>query len=216
MGLTTKQAQAKFDEIIAFGELEGFVDQKLKNYSSGMQVRLAFSVMVHTDADVMVIDEVLAVGDAAPSSRSASMSSTGCAAKGRRIVLGHPCDGAGGALFCHRAMMIAGGHITRIGSPAEVGREYLSENFRTLKSDVHDQPLGEGVRLVDAWVSDADGNRRCAMPCSFGETMQLPTWRSRALRPITEAGGSRSWLRPTRSRSTRFLVRRSRGGRGSR
>ena len=65
MGLSPAEARERFDDIIEFAELEEFVDLKLKNYSSGMQVRLAFSTMVQSDADVMLIDEVLAVGDAA-------------------------------------------------------------------------------------------------------------------------------------------------------
>src|SRR5205085_148757 len=65
MGLAPSEARARFGEVIAFAELERFVDLKLKNYSSGMQVRLAFAVMVQSDPDVMLIDEVLAVGDAA-------------------------------------------------------------------------------------------------------------------------------------------------------
>ena len=65
LGLTRKQARERFDEIIAFAELEEFLDLKLKNYSSGMSVRLAFSVAIQVDADVLLVDEVLAVGDAA-------------------------------------------------------------------------------------------------------------------------------------------------------
>ena len=65
LGLTRREARARFDEIIAFAELEEFLDLKLKNYSSGMSVRLAFSVAIQVDADVLLIDEVLAVGDAA-------------------------------------------------------------------------------------------------------------------------------------------------------
>src|SRR3954464_5500943 len=65
LGRTPAQARERYDDIIAFAELEEFVDLKLKNYSSGMPVRLGFSVMVHVDADVLLIDEVLAVGDAA-------------------------------------------------------------------------------------------------------------------------------------------------------
>ena len=65
LGLTRKQARERFDEIIAFAELEEFVDLKLKNYSSGMAVRLAFAVAVQVEADVLLVDEVLAVGDAA-------------------------------------------------------------------------------------------------------------------------------------------------------
>ena len=65
MGLTPREAADRFDKVIEFAELEDFVDMKLKNYSSGMQVRLAFSVAIQVDAEVLLIDEVLAVGDAA-------------------------------------------------------------------------------------------------------------------------------------------------------
>ena len=65
MGLTPVETRSRIDEVIEFAELEEFADLKLKNYSSGMLVRLAFSVMLQADADVLLIDEVLAVGDAA-------------------------------------------------------------------------------------------------------------------------------------------------------
>ncbi|MEA2136964.1 MAG: type transport system ATP-binding protein, partial [Solirubrobacteraceae bacterium] len=65
LGLTSREARRRFDRIIDFAELHDFVDLKLKNYSSGMLVRLAFSVMIQVDAEILLIDEVLAVGDAA-------------------------------------------------------------------------------------------------------------------------------------------------------
>ncbi len=64
LGLSRKEANARFDSIIEFAELEEFTELRLKNYSSGMQVRLAFSVAVQVDADILLMDEVLAVGDA--------------------------------------------------------------------------------------------------------------------------------------------------------
>ena len=64
LGFDTKQIDAMYDSIVEFAELEKFMDQKLKNYSSGMQVRLAFSMAIRADADILLIDEVLAVGDA--------------------------------------------------------------------------------------------------------------------------------------------------------
>ena len=65
LGLSRREARARFDEILAFAELEEFVDLKLKNYSSGMSVRLGFAVAIQVEADVLLVDEVLAVGDAA-------------------------------------------------------------------------------------------------------------------------------------------------------
>src|SRR5258708_13903621 len=64
LGFSQKEVEAMYDEIVAFAELERFMDQKLKNYSSGMQVRLGFSMAVRAEADILLIDEVLAVGDA--------------------------------------------------------------------------------------------------------------------------------------------------------
>ncbi len=65
LGLSRREARARFDDVIAFAELEEFVDLKLKNYSSGMLVRLAFAIAIQVDAEILLIDEVLAVGDAA-------------------------------------------------------------------------------------------------------------------------------------------------------
>ena len=160
MGLNPRQARGKFEEIIAFGELEGFVDQKLKNYSSGMQVRLAFSVMVHSDPDVMLIDEVLAVGDASFQQKCLDVFYR-LRAEGKTIVLvTHAMSLV--EQFCHRAMMLAQGDIRMIGDPGEVGRAYLSENFRTVGSDLvgsEHGAAGEQVRVLDVWMTDLAGNR---------------------------------------------------------
>ena len=77
MGLTRREAQRRLGAVIEFAELEEFVDLKLKNYSSGMMVRFAFAVMVQADADIMLIDEVLAVGDAAFAQNAWTSSTSG-------------------------------------------------------------------------------------------------------------------------------------------
>ena len=169
MGLNPRVARQRFDEIIAFGELEGFVDQKLKNYSSGMQVRLAFSVMVHTDPDVMLIDEVLAVGDAAFQQKCIDTFYR-LRAEGKTIVLVTHAMGLV-EQFCHRAMMIKDGHVTAIGSPGEVSRAYLSENFRTVVSDLGGGQTGESIRVVDAWVAGGQKQRSDAVP--YGDQLSL-------------------------------------------
>src|ERR1700733_3268314 len=169
MGLTPREARARFDDIIAFGELEGFVDQKLKNYSSGMQVRLAFSVMVHTDPNVMLIDEVLAVGDAAFQQKCIDVFYRLLAQGPTIVVVRHAMGWV--EQFCHRAMIISGGYITKIGSPTEVAREYLTENFRNVTSDISDHPTGAEIRVIDAWVTDAQDRRGDTI--AYGETMRL-------------------------------------------
>lgn len=188
MGLSPRQARARFDEIIAFAELERFVNLKLKNYSSGMQVRLAFSVMVHTDPDVMLIDEVLAVGDAAFQQKCIDVFYR-LRAEGKTIVL--VTHGMGLVeQFCHRAMMLAGGAITHIGDPAEIGRAYLSENFRTLESDDREGRSAEEVRLVDAWITDDQGQRVSTI--EYGASMRLHVV-IEALGGVSEPGVS-LWL----------------------
>ncbi len=159
MGLDPSVVRDRFDEIIAFGGLEGFVDQKLKNYSSGMQVRLAFSVMVHTDPDVMLIDEVLAVGDAAFQQKCLDVFYR-LKNEGKTIVLVTHAMGLV-EQFCDRAMMLSDGDIKLIGAPHEVGRAYLTENFATTHRDLapYAPTPGERVRLLDAWVTNEGGER---------------------------------------------------------
>ena len=188
MGLSPRDARDRFDEIIAFANLERFVDQKLKNYSSGMQVRLAFSVMVHTDPDVLLIDEVLAVGDAAFQQKCIDVFYR-LRSEGKTIVLVTHAMGLV-EQFCHRAMMISGGYAIEIGDPAQVARMYLSENFRSTGSDIRDHSPAEEVRLLDAWMSDQNGRRVDTV--GFGEPMRLHV-SFEALTPI-RAPGIAMWV----------------------
>lgn len=190
MGLNPRVARTRFEEIIAFGELEGFVDQKLKNYSSGMQVRLAFSVMVHSEPDVMLIDEVLAVGDAAFQQKCLDVFYR-LRSEGKTIVLVTHAMGLV-EQFCHRAMMLSDGNIKAIGEPHDVGRAYLSENFRSTAKDLAQQSgaEAESVRLLDLWMSDSDGRRVDAV--ALGDTFTLHV-AIEALEPIV-APGVAMWL----------------------
>jgi ABC-2 type transport system ATP-binding protein len=160
MGLTPKETRDKLDSVIEFAELEEFVDLKLKNYSSGMQVRLAFSVMLEADADVLLIDEVLAVGDAAFQQKCADAFHE-MKAQGKTIVL-VTHEMASVEEYCHRAMLIDDGKIRHIGDPGEVGRHYLQLNFeRGMPEDhatVAAQP-GDEVKVIDIWLEDEAGER---------------------------------------------------------
>jgi ABC-2 type transport system ATP-binding protein len=169
MGLTPKQARERLGDVIAFAELERFADQKLKNYSSGMQVRLAFSVMVQSDPDVMLIDEVLAVGDAAFQQKCIDVFYR-LRSEGKTIVLVTHEMGLV-ERFCHRAMMLSGGKITHIGDPAEIGRAYLSENFSSYSGAAGEGTEGKQVKLIEAWLTDRSGARVDAIP--YGEAMGL-------------------------------------------
>ena len=127
LGLTRAQAAERFDHVIAFAELEPFVDLKLKNYSSGMGVPLAFATAVQVDADVLIVDEVLAVGDAAFQQKSQDefrrMKDEG------RTILFVTHDMAAVERYCDRAMLLDKGHVVDLGDPITIGRKYVEINF---------------------------------------------------------------------------------------
>jgi ABC-2 type transport system ATP-binding protein len=160
MGLTPGETRRRLDAVIEFAELEEFADLKLKNYSSGMLVRLAFSVMLQADADVLLIDEVLAVGDAAFQQKCADVFRE-MKAQGKTIVL-VTHEMATVEAYCHRAMLIDGGKIRKSGDPVEIGREYLRLNFERGSAETGTSLPGGGdeVRLEDIWIEDEAGERQ--------------------------------------------------------
>jgi energy-coupling factor transporter ATP-binding protein EcfA2 len=165
LGLTRKEARDRFDEIIAFAELEEFLDLKLKNYSSGMYVRLAFSVAVQVDADVLLIDEVLAVGDSAFQQKCFDQFNR-LKKLGKTIVfVTHEMSAV--ARLCDRAMLMERGRIVTIGDPDLVAREYHELNFGRLPTDgSHDAELRFGdhhAEILDAWIEDERGARTGAV-----------------------------------------------------
>ncbi len=159
MGLTPKETRGRLDAVLDFAELRDFVDLKLKNYSSGMLVRLAFSTMMQADADILLIDEVLAVGDAAFQQKCADAFREMKVAGKTIVLVTHEMTTV--EEYCHRAMLIDSGKIRRIGDPAEIGREYLRLNFQH-GSDVAQEAapaVAEGARLINAWIEDDTGER---------------------------------------------------------
>jgi len=127
LGLTKKQIDEKFDSIVAFSELERFIDQKLKNYSSGMQVRLAFSVAIHANREILLMDEVLAVGDSNFQSKCLSEFNK-YRDMGKTVILVTHDIGTV-QRYCDRAMLLRNGKIEKIGNPEEVGNEYIYQNM---------------------------------------------------------------------------------------
>jgi ABC-type polysaccharide/polyol phosphate transport system ATPase subunit len=161
LGHTRKQARDSFDDIIAFAELEEFLDLKLKNYSSGMNVRLAFSVAVQVDADILLVDEVLAVGDAAFQQKCFEQFDKLKAAGKTIIFVTH--DMTAVERFCDRAVLIDRGRVQQLGAPHTIARAYNELNFGRL---VHDQPDDEqrygdhvSAEILDCWYEDAQGDR---------------------------------------------------------
>ena len=124
LGLTLGELKRRYDDIVAFAELERFVDQKLKNYSSGMQVRLAYSIAIQVDFDILLLDEVLAVGDES-FQRKCMETFERFRAEGKTIVLvSHDLDTV--AQHCDRVMLIENGSMRAIGAPDDVIDAYLS------------------------------------------------------------------------------------------
>jgi ABC-type polysaccharide/polyol phosphate transport system ATPase subunit len=127
LGLSKTQAKRRFDRIIAFAELEDFVDLKIKNYSSGMLVRLAFAVMIQVDAEILLIDEVLAVGDAAFQQKCFDEFERIRESGATVVLVTH--DMTAVKRFCDRALLLEQGTVVAIGDPSEVGDRYLDMNF---------------------------------------------------------------------------------------
>jgi ABC-type polysaccharide/polyol phosphate transport system ATPase subunit len=162
MGLSRREAQRRLEAVLEFAELEPFADLKLKNYSSGMMVRLAFSVMVQADADIMLIDEVLAVGDAAFAQKCMDVFTEKRRAGRTIILVTH--DMITVQALCDRALVLHDGRLDYVGDPQEAARRYFRINFADTVSGSGGEELRRGVpdvnaRLIDAWLEDARGKR---------------------------------------------------------
>jgi ABC-type polysaccharide/polyol phosphate transport system ATPase subunit len=127
MGLGRREAQRRLDAVLDFAELREFVDLRLKNYSSGMMVRLAFAVMVQADADIMLVDEVLAVGDASFAQKCLDVFREKKRAGRTLVLVTH--DMATVQSFCDRAMLIHDGDLQYLGDPEETALRYYRLNF---------------------------------------------------------------------------------------
>ena len=160
LGLTQKEAMARFERVVDFAELHDFMDLRLKNYSSGMMVRLAFATAIQVDADVLLIDEVLAVGDAAFQQKCFEQFFR-LKREGKTIVfVSHDMHSV--ERFCDRAMLMEHGKVIQLGDPRAVGRAYHEMNFGQLAHEapaLDDAAPGEGTRIVDAWFENEAGER---------------------------------------------------------
>ena len=158
MGLSRQQAQSRLDSVLQFAELEQFADLKLKNYSSGMMVRLAFAVMVEADADIMLIDEVLAVGDAAFAQKCMGVFRARREAGKTVVLVTH--DMATVQSFCDRAMLIHDGELAYLGDPEETALRYYRLNFGGARDGAAAGDVPDvNVRVIDAWLENSAGAR---------------------------------------------------------
>jgi ABC-type polysaccharide/polyol phosphate transport system ATPase subunit len=178
LGLSPREARRRFDAIVDFAELAEFVDLKLKNYSSGMLVRLAFAVMIQVDADILLIDEVLAVGDAAFQQKCFDEFVRIREAGKTILLVTH--DMAAVHRFCDRAMLLERGRIVATDEPDVIGNRYLEINFsETARDDAaHERTpasterMGDGdAEILEAWFENEAGERVTVLPaggrCAF-------------------------------------------------
>ena len=162
LGFNRKEMEAMYDEIVEFAELERFMDQKLKNYSSGMQVRLAFSIAIRAEGDVLLLDEVLAVGDEAFQRKCFTYFKELKDNNKTVILVTHSMDIV--EQFCSRALLIETGSITMIGDSSEVAQLYSDINVTHesgKESEIAAKPkkssYNNGIK-VEVKPQDQDGN----------------------------------------------------------
>jgi len=167
LGMSRAQIQSKLDEIIAFAELERFIDMPVKHYSSGMYVRLGFSVAVHTDPEILLVDEVLAVGDFAFQERCLQKIRETQKAGVTILFVTHDLQRV--VELCNRAIWLNSGRVYADGKPREVVNRYthgisdraLSDQEHVTKGRFQGQRRGSGeIEIVEIQLLDQDGNEQ--------------------------------------------------------
>ncbi len=156
LGMRRSEIRRKFDEIVAFSEVEQFIDTPVKRYSSGMYVRLAFAVAAHLEPDILLVDEVLAVGDAAFQKKC--LGKMGDVARQGRTVLFVSHNMASILALCERAILLKAGRVLGDGPPQEVVRTYLkTTDADEVVLDQRADRKGDGsARLVSCKVESID------------------------------------------------------------
>jgi ABC-type polysaccharide/polyol phosphate transport system ATPase subunit len=164
LGISPAQARARFDDVIRFAELEEFVDLKLKNYSSGMYVRLGFAAAIQAQADVYLVDEVLAVGDARFQEKC--FDTFRRLKREERTVVFVTHDLSAVERFCDRALLLERGAVAAIGDPREVTNVYREHNLAEEQAEAPQEEEGDHRRwgdrsaeIVECWLEDAAGRQ---------------------------------------------------------
>lgn len=159
LGMTRAEIRRKFDEIVAFAEVEKYLDTPVKRYSSGMYVRLAFAVAAHLEPEILVVDEVLAVGDA--EFQKKCLGKMGEVAKAGRTVLFVSHNMAAVQSLCRAAFQLESGRIVQTGDSKKVVSEYLSgsgTNTSVIVWPDESAPGNEDIRLKSIGVYADDRN----------------------------------------------------------
>jgi lipopolysaccharide transport system ATP-binding protein len=172
LGMSRREITAKFDEIVSFAEIERFLDTPVKRYSSGMYVRLAFAVAAHLEPEILIVDEVLAVGDASFQKKCLNKMHH-VAGHGRTVLFVSHNMGAVQTL-CRSAVLLDHGRVRHAGTTRDVVAAYLQDIDETSSLPIGERTDRNGAgrfQFDDLTVLDADG-----FPCSFaatGENMSL-------------------------------------------
>jgi ABC-2 type transport system ATP-binding protein len=150
LGFTRKEMNGLYDDIVSFAELERFMDQKLKNYSSGMQVRLAFSIAIQAQSDILLIDEVLAVGDASFQRKCFDYFRSLKKNKQTVVFVSHDMNAV--REYCDRAILLDGGKIIASGDPDTVSQQYtrLFQTTAKTTNSNNAKRWGNGEFLIES------------------------------------------------------------------
>ncbi|HFI0339324.1 ABC transporter ATP-binding protein [Streptococcus suis] len=148
LGFTTQEIDAMYDDIVDFAELREFMNQKLKNYSSGMQVRLAFSVAIKAQGDILILDEVLAVGDEAFQRKCNDYFLERKNSGKTTILVTH--DMGAVKKYCNKAVLIENGLVKAYGEPDQVANQYSFDNANQVKTE--EGELVEEIQVDDLRV----------------------------------------------------------------
>lgn len=171
LGMTRKEVAKKFDEIVAFSGVEKFINTPVKHYSSGMYVRLAFAVAAHLEPEILVIDEVLAVGDA--EFQKKCLGKMGEVAKGGRTVLFVSHNMQAVQTLCQNAIWLDQGQVKAMGSTNEVVGAYLNE-FKENQAEISwgedEAPGNESAKLMRVAVNPYEGRGKSI---KAGQSIQL-------------------------------------------
>ena len=174
LGMSRAEVRRKFDEIVTFAEVEEFLDTPVKRYSSGMSVRLAFSVAAHLDPEILIIDEVLAVGDQAFQSKCMGKMS-GVAQSGRTILfVSH--NMAAVEAMCSSAILLTAGRLRERGETAKIVRGYLGGVSRGATPPLRERRDREGsgmVRFTSFSLADGSGHSLMSFQCGSQAELTL-------------------------------------------
>jgi lipopolysaccharide transport system ATP-binding protein len=167
LGMTKNEIDKKFDEIVTFAEVEKFIDLPVKHYSSGMSVRLAFSVAAHLDTDIMLIDEVLAVGDIGFQKKCTALLRSSIADGRTAILVSHTMGLI--RTLCSRVILLESGNIYMDGTPDEVISSYYKLMLSSQGSYKADQARSTSfLHVSTAYLTDLNENPVTEIPCGKG------------------------------------------------